>query len=587
MASPVRTLTVNFVGKTKDLDKAFKRVSKGSSLMSDRMVRAASIGMGAFAGIGAAVTGAVMTLKPMVAAAADVGESLSKNRTLFGDAASAAERFAETSAESFGISRREALEAVGVFGSLAHAMGMPQAEGVDLSVTMTKLAADMASFNNASIDETLTALQAGLRGEAEPLRRFGVLLDAATLKAKALQEGLIENEKEALTPQVKALAAYRLILEQTAIQQGDFTRTSDGLTNQQKMLAATFDDIKVAIGEGLLPVVTDVVTAFNEELLPSVKAFWEDPSVASAAREGGRIYWRLWGDGVEEAADADAEGGRGFWVRVFTPPAFVVAGFAKLGFDAIKAFREGLQAEEIAQGIQAAFDRAGEQLDIDWEEFFNLESAFDSQDFTVEPGTNVVVDPEMHSGAWGWPPDTGFVDPFGGNTPGVGTFGGGIFGDDFSLDDFSNSLDEALADSMAEIATMNDALAEAVAGQAEVDALFDDLMAEVEELRLAAMGEGDITGTGPGLAEVGGASPFGSPPAASTGPTADELTDVASFLSGGGVQEFFGPGGMGGPPNTQVNVTINAPAVTGKEVIDAMADAVRIGGPFERQWVGR
>ena len=46
MASPVRTLTVNFVGKTKDLDKAFRRVSKGSSLMSDRMARAASIGMG-------------------------------------------------------------------------------------------------------------------------------------------------------------------------------------------------------------------------------------------------------------------------------------------------------------------------------------------------------------------------------------------------------------------------------------------------------------------------------------------------------------------------------------------------------------
>ena len=86
MASPVRTLTVNFVGKTKDLDKAFKRVSKGSSLMSDRMARAASIGMGAFAGIGVAVAGATAVLKPMIEAAADVDESLSKNRVLFGDA---------------------------------------------------------------------------------------------------------------------------------------------------------------------------------------------------------------------------------------------------------------------------------------------------------------------------------------------------------------------------------------------------------------------------------------------------------------------------------------------------------------------
>ena len=217
VASPIRTLTVNFVGKTDSLDKAFKRVSKGSTLMSDRMRRAATIGMGAFVGIGAAVVGAVAVLKPMIEASADVEESLLKNRVLFGDAAQAAERFAETSAEAFGISRREALEAVGVFGALAHAMGMPHDEGVDLSVTMVKLAADMASFNNASPEETLVALQAGLRGEAEPLRRFGVLLDAATLKAKALEMGLIENTKKALTPSQKALAAYQVILEQTKI----------------------------------------------------------------------------------------------------------------------------------------------------------------------------------------------------------------------------------------------------------------------------------------------------------------------------------------------------------------------------------
>ena len=59
MASPVRTLTVNFVGKTDSLDKAFKRVNKGSALMSDKMARGLRMGMGAFAGLGAAAVGAV------------------------------------------------------------------------------------------------------------------------------------------------------------------------------------------------------------------------------------------------------------------------------------------------------------------------------------------------------------------------------------------------------------------------------------------------------------------------------------------------------------------------------------------------
>ena len=296
MASPVRTLTVNFVGKTKDLDKAFRRVSKGSSLMSDRMARAASIGMGAFAGIGVAVAGATAVLKPMIEAAADVDESLSKNRVLFGDAAAAAERFAESSASAIGMSRRDALEAVGVFGSLAHAMGMPQAEGVDLSVTMTKLAADMASFGNVGVEETLTALQAGLRGEAEPLRRFGVLLDAATLKAKALQMGLIENEKKALTPQAKALAAYEVILEQTLIQQDDFIRTSDGLANQQKILGATFDNLSVKVGEKILPAFTSLVSYINDNVVPALEDFVDEPSAAGAGSMFGEIFWGAFGD---------------------------------------------------------------------------------------------------------------------------------------------------------------------------------------------------------------------------------------------------------------------------------------------------
>jgi len=559
MASPVRTLTVNFVGKTKNLDKAFKRVSKGSSLMSDRMARAASIGMGAFAGIGAAVAGAVMTLKPMVEGAAAVAESLAKNRVLFGDAAAAAERFAEGSAEAFGISRREALEAVGVFGSLAHAMGMPQAEGVDLSVTMTKLAADMASFNNVGVEETLTALQAGLRGEAEPLRRFGVLLDAATLKAKALEEGLIENEKKALTPQVKALAAYRLILEQTLVQQGDFEKTSDGLASQTKKLAATFTDIKDSIGEGLLPVVTDVVTAFNEELLPSIKAFWEDPSVATSAKEAGKMYWRMFGEGVEEGAAEEAEGLQGWW-RVFTPPAFVFAGALVAGAKWIATFQEGMREERTAEELQAIFDRAAQQLDIDWEEFFNTEAMGVREEFTVE----------------GWQPDV--VPGFGAGPPNAGvgpSLGGVSVADIQGTGPGLEAIAEAQAANLAaeaQLAEMNEALGAAQQGQLDVAEAFADLLSEMEDLRLVGMGEADITGTGPGLIAIADAQ---MEAAAKLEEIIDPPTAPAAFLS------------AGGPPNTQVNVTINAPAVTGKEVIDAMAEAVKIGGPMSRQWIGQ
>ena len=39
------------------MEKAFKRVNKGSALMSDKMARGLRMGMGAFAGLGAAAIG--------------------------------------------------------------------------------------------------------------------------------------------------------------------------------------------------------------------------------------------------------------------------------------------------------------------------------------------------------------------------------------------------------------------------------------------------------------------------------------------------------------------------------------------------
>jgi hypothetical protein len=92
-------------------------------------------------------------------------------------------------------------------------------------------------FNNVSQDDAINAIGSALRGEAEPLRRFGVLLDEATLKNAALQLGLITTTKEALTPQQKVLAAQKVIYEQTTTAQGDFARTSDGLANKTKILS--------------------------------------------------------------------------------------------------------------------------------------------------------------------------------------------------------------------------------------------------------------------------------------------------------------------------------------------------------------
>ena len=278
MGRLARTLTINLVGRDDSLQKTYKRVNKGSTLMSDNLRKAARVGGIGLTALGGAAIGAAAMLKPMLDSAASVEESLDKNNIVFGESSALVEKFAETSLKSFGVTRNAALEATGVIGTLGKAMGISEQESASMATTLVGLAGDMASFNDASVEETLLALQSGLRGEAEPLRRFGVLLDAATLKAKALEEGIISNTKSALTPQQKALAAYKVILEQTTVQTGNWEQTIDSAANQQKLLKGTFVELSTDIGKTLLPAFTAIVTHLNDVIIPAIIDFWNDPS---------------------------------------------------------------------------------------------------------------------------------------------------------------------------------------------------------------------------------------------------------------------------------------------------------------------
>ncbi|HEY9817753.1 MAG TPA: hypothetical protein V6D20_18395 [Candidatus Obscuribacterales bacterium] len=208
----------------------------------------------------AAVAGSVIMAKEAISAASDMEETVSKSNTIFGESAKEMEAWGATAAKTFGQSKEQAMAAAATMGNLfVSAMGLAQDEAAGMSREMVELASDLASFNNTEPDEAIMALSAALRGESEPIRRYGVLLDDATLKAKALEMGLYKG-KGALDPTSKAMAAYQVILEQTTTAQGDFARTQDGLANSQRTLGALWSDMLATMGEGLLPVMQDLVS---------------------------------------------------------------------------------------------------------------------------------------------------------------------------------------------------------------------------------------------------------------------------------------------------------------------------------------
>lgn len=210
-------------------------------------------------------------LQGAVQKAVDLSEELSKSSIVFGEAAGQVESFARSAAD-IGLSTTAALQAAGAFGTLFRGMGQGEADAAKYSLTMTQLAADLASFNNASVQDAVGAIGAALRGESEPIRRFGVLLDDATLRQEALARGLTKDLKTALPPATRAMAAYNVIMRQTALAQGDFARTSDGLANLQRVIQAKASQTLTTVGDAFEPLFRSVTQAFGD-ILDSVGPF--------------------------------------------------------------------------------------------------------------------------------------------------------------------------------------------------------------------------------------------------------------------------------------------------------------------------
>lgn len=283
------SLTFKLFGQDVSASKALKGVGRVST--------------GVAGGIAAAwaATNLVGLFKDSIKGASDLAETTSKVGVIFGAQAPQIQAFAASAATALGQSQQQAMDAAASFAIIGQGAGLAGQDVVDFSTQMTTLAGDLASFHNATPEEAITAIGAAMRGEMEPARRFGIMLDDNALRAEALRLGLIKTTKQALTPQQKALAAQAAILKQTKAAQGDFARTSGGLANQQRIAKAAFANVTAELGSALLPVLTDLAKFVTGSVMPAVQGmadFVRDNStavLAGAAAIGGLVVaTRLW-----------------------------------------------------------------------------------------------------------------------------------------------------------------------------------------------------------------------------------------------------------------------------------------------------
>lgn len=241
------------------------------------------------AGLSAAASGIKDFISGAVDGFSELEDSTAAAGVVFGDAMGTIIDQSKTAAGSLGLSEQQVINAANTFGTYGKAAGLSGEGLAGFSTQLTTLAGDMASFKGTSTEQAIEAVGAALRGETEPIRAYGVLLDDATLKAEAMAMG-IATGTEPLTAQQKVLAAQSAILKQTTDAQGDFARSSDSTANVAATLAANAENLQAKFGTLLAPAFTAARASASEfmgtlsgvldNVIPKFDAFYERAGAA-------------------------------------------------------------------------------------------------------------------------------------------------------------------------------------------------------------------------------------------------------------------------------------------------------------------
>ena len=195
--------------------------------------------------------------------ASDIQEMTSMSEAVFGEFVGGVREQLDEFAEAVG---RSSFELEGMAASIQDTfvpLGFARGEAAKMSVELTKLATDVASFKNASDPAVLNAFSSALVGNHEAVRSFGIVITEASLKQELFRMGIKKSYDE-ITNQEKVQARLNLLYAGTTDAQGDALRTSDSYANSVRDLRGAGEELINNFFTPILPVATSFIQKMTE-----------------------------------------------------------------------------------------------------------------------------------------------------------------------------------------------------------------------------------------------------------------------------------------------------------------------------------
>ncbi|MFS0858337.1 hypothetical protein [Paenibacillus taichungensis] len=223
---------------------------------------------GAFKKLGGIVAGAfaVHSIKEFgkeaINLASDLAEVQNVVNVTFGSMTNQINNWSSNLIESFGLSELSGKRYASTMGAMLKSSGISGEAMKQMSVRLTELSADMASFYNITNDEAYYKVFSGMVGETEPLKQLGVNMSVVNMEAYAMSQGITKSWL-AMTQSEQAMLRYGYLLQVTADAQGDFARNGQSWANQVRMMSEQWNIFKGTMGAGFINILTPILKGLN------------------------------------------------------------------------------------------------------------------------------------------------------------------------------------------------------------------------------------------------------------------------------------------------------------------------------------
>jgi murein DD-endopeptidase MepM/ murein hydrolase activator NlpD len=261
---------------------------------------------GALAGLGGvfAAAGIGSFVSSAVKGAGEIEQSFGALDSVFKGSSGQMRNWSRNSAKAVGLTSNEFNELGTLIGAQLKNGGTAMDELAPKTNSLITLGADLSSMFGGSAKDAVDALSSALKGERDPIERYGVSLNQAKIDAEAAALGF-EKVGGALSAEATQAATMSLIMKQTSDAHGNFAKESDTFAHKQQVMAAQWGDLTTKVGELFLPTITNLIGFFSDKAMPVIT------EVVGGVRAFGAAF---------KAADGDitSNGFPGFMERVAT-----------------------------------------------------------------------------------------------------------------------------------------------------------------------------------------------------------------------------------------------------------------------------